>query len=157
MLPKTRPTMTTDAVSTARLYTTDILGLAVALADYPLGTREWARRAEARAPVCGSTMAIGLDLGPDNTVADLGVRVQACAIGQAAAAIFAQDSRGNGLAAIESAQAAIADWLTGDGPLPAWPGFAQLEPARAFPGRHGAIILPWKAAIRALSPGAVAS
>ena len=142
--------------SAAQLYTTDILGLAVALANYPFAGNTWDRRGEARAPLCGSTVALGLAVDANGAIEQLGLQVQACAIGQAAAAIFAQDARGTGLAAIVTAHAAIADWLAGEGPLPDWPGFDLLEPARGYPARHGAIILPWKAAIRALSPDDVA-
>lgn len=147
-----RPTARTEMASAAQLYTTDILGLAVALADFPLGGGEWDRRGEARAAVCGSTVALGLDRAPDGGIERLGLRVQACAIGQAAAAIFAQDARSKDIASILSAHTAIADWLAGEGALPGWPGFGHLRPARAYPARHGAIMLPWKAALRALSP-----
>jgi hypothetical protein len=37
--------------------------------------------------------------------------------------------------------------------LPDWPDIQQIEPARDYPGRHGAIALPWKAALDALSNG----
>ena len=35
--------------------------------------------------------------------------------------------------------------------LHADPYFTVLAPARAYPGRHGAMLLPWKAALDALS------
>jgi len=35
--------------------------------------------------------------------------------------------------------------------LPDWPGLDAIEAARAFPGRHGAMLLPWQAALAALS------
>ena len=142
--------------SAAQLYTTEILGLAVALADYPFAQNAWDRRGDARAPLCGSTIALGLAVDANGAIERLGLQVQACAIGQAAAAIFARDADGKALAEIVTAHAGIADWLAGEGPLPDWPGFDSLEPTRAYPARHGAIILPWKAAIRALSPDGVA-
>ena len=47
-------------------------------------------------------------------------------------------------------------WLAGDGPVPGWPDLALVEPARAHPARHGAMLLPWKAALAALSSTATA-
>jgi hypothetical protein len=38
--------------------------------------------------------------------------------------------------------------------MPDWPGLAAIAPAREFPGRHGAIMLPWTAARDALSGAA---
>ena len=44
-------------------------------------------------------------------------------------------------------------WLAGGGTMPDWPGLDRLSAAREFPARHGAIMLPWNAALDALSPG----
>ena len=46
-----------------RLYTPELLGLAVRLADYPFDdTLEW--QGAARSPSCGSTLDLGLTLDP---------------------------------------------------------------------------------------------
>jgi hypothetical protein len=42
-------------------------------------------------------------------------------------------------------------WVAGEGALPGWPDLKVIAPARDFPGRHGAMLLPWKAALAALS------
>ena len=47
-------------------------------------------------------------------------------------------------------------WLAGEAHQPDWPGLAPIEPARAYPARHGAMLLPWKAALAALSSTAPA-
>jgi hypothetical protein len=52
---------------------------------------------------------------------------------------------------MQAALAALTEWLAGAGDLPGWPGLAAIAPARAFPARHGAIMLPWTAARDALS------
>lgn len=134
----------------SRLYTPEILGLAVKLADFPW-IEGLALEGQARSASCGSTLKIGLDCDPDGAIAILGLRVQACAIGQSSAAIFAGAAKGKVPADIEQASAAMALWLAGQGPLPDWPGIAVLAPALDYPGRHGAIMLPWKAAVQALS------
>jgi len=79
------------------------------------------------------------------------MKVQACAVGQAAAAVFADGASGRSAREISQTQADLSRWLAGEGKMPDWPGLSMIEPARAFPGRHGAIILPWRAAAGALS------
>ncbi len=140
-----------EAMSAAqRLYTPELLALAVELADYPpLDTAQ--ARGEARSATCGSTLALDLALGGDARIARLGLRVRACAIGQAAAAIFARHAQGRDLAELRETLVQLEDWLTGDGPLPDWPDLALIAPARSYPARHGAMLLPWKAACTALS------
>jgi hypothetical protein len=49
------------------------------------------------------------------------------------------------------AQAQLLRWLAGEGELPDWPGLSTIAPARDFPGRHGAILLGWRAVIEAFT------
>ena len=134
----------------APLYNRDILALAVATADYP--PRPAARhRASRRAPLCGSIIDLDLDTDAAGRVADIGLHVEACALGQAAAALLARHAPGRGLADIRAARDAIAGWFAGStAAAPDWPGFDLLAPARGYPARHGAILLPFDAAIAAL-------
>lgn len=133
----------------ATLYTPQVLSAAVGLASY--GWDETLpRQGQARSRSCGSTLAMGLGLDAVGAIAAIGLRPHACAIGQAAAHVFATAAIGRDRAAIATARAQIEDWLTGSGDLPDWPGFALLEPARAYPARHGAILLAWDAALAAL-------
>ncbi len=133
-----------------RLYTPELLALAVELAEYP-PLDAAAAQGEARSPTCGSTLALDLALDNDGRIARLGMRVRACAVGQASAAIFARHARGRDLAAIRDALARLEAWLDDEGPAPEWPDLALVAPARAYPARHGAMLLPWKAAAAALS------
>ena len=71
-------------------------------------------------------------------------------MGQASAAIFAEAATGQDRAAIAAALAAIQAWLGEGAELPDWPGLGAIAAAQAYPGRHGAILLPWKAALEAL-------
>jgi NifU-like protein involved in Fe-S cluster formation len=129
-----------------RLYTPELLARTLKLASFPLD-ESLPLAGVARSKSCGSTLALRMALGDDRRIAKLGLRVQACAVGQASAALFAE-------AAIGRAQEEMRAWLTGDGPLPHWPGIELLEPARAYPARHGAMLLPWDAALAALSSAA---
>jgi NifU-like protein involved in Fe-S cluster formation len=137
----------------ARLYTPELLALTVTLARHPLAD-DLPLRGSARSRSCGSTLTLGLALDDAGRIAQVGIAARACAVGQAAAAIFAGAAKGQSATDIALALSSIEQWLSHGGDLPDWPGLAMLEPARAFPGRHGAILLAWQAAQQALSPGA---
>lgn len=142
-----------NARSAVRLYSPEVLALATRLADFPL-TPDLPLLGSARSSVCGSTIQMGLALDAQGSISRIGLRVQACAIGQAAAAIFANAAAGATAGTVRDTLATLQDWLAGNGPLPDWPGLIAIAPAREFSGRHGAIVLPWNAAIEALStPG----
>jgi NifU-like protein involved in Fe-S cluster formation len=144
-----------NARASAKLYSPAMLALATGLARFPL-TDDLPLRAQARSRSCGSVIAIGLALDEAGMLARIGMQVSACAIGQASAALLAQGVQGSDPAAVLAAGDALAAWLAGEGDLPAWPGIEALSPARDHPGRHGALLLPWKAASEALSQGVVA-
>jgi NifU-like protein involved in Fe-S cluster formation len=142
-------------MSAERLYTPELLALAVDLAKWPR-LPEAGLHGDARSTTCGSTLAIDLELDEAGRIARLGMAVRACAVGQAAAAIFAREAAGRSAADIAQALGRVEDWLKHDGDAPDWPGIAPIEPARAYPARHGAMLLPWKAALAALSSTAPA-
>ncbi|MBI1401662.1 MAG: iron-sulfur cluster assembly scaffold protein [Porphyrobacter sp.] len=130
-----------------------MLGLATGLAGFPL-TEDLPLRAEERSRTCGSVITLGLALDADGLVSGVGMKVSACAIGQASAALLAQGVRGDNPGGVRLTTDALERWLAGEGDLPAWPGIAALAPAREHSGRHGAVLLPWKAACKALSSAA---
>ncbi|MEJ2409149.1 MAG: iron-sulfur cluster assembly scaffold protein [Novosphingobium sp.] len=136
-------------MSATVLYTPEVLGLAVDLARVPL-TDDFPLKGEARSKSCGSTIALGLETAANGAIARVGVRSQACAIGQAAAAIFVQGAAGRNGPEIHAAGRAIAAWLAGEGPVPDWPGLSTIAAARDYPARHGAVMLPWNAAMQVL-------
>jgi len=133
----------------ALLYTPEVLALATALARWPLAD-DLPLRGAARSPACGSRIELGLALDADGRIERIGLRAQACAVGQASAAIFAAAAVGQTPASLTAALAAIEAWLRGTQGLPDWPGLGAIAAAQAYPGRHGAILLPWKAALEAL-------
>lgn len=132
-------------MSATVLYTPEVLALATGLAAYPWDDA-LPLRASARSRSCGSAIELGLALGGEGRIERVGLRSSACAIGQAAAAIFAGAAAGRSADDIARAERAITAWLTGEGDLPDWPGFAAIAAARDYPGRHGAILLAWQAA-----------
>ena len=134
----------------AVLYTPEILALAVELANFPLN-RAHTLRGEAHSRICGSRVALSLDLNQIGRIGAIGAQVTACAIGQASGAIFLRSALGQDAAALAAGRNEIEAWLAGDDALPSWPGIETLTTARAFPARHAAILLPWRAAFAALS------
>lgn len=121
------------------------------LADFPLLDRQ-DLRGQARSPVCGSTLEIGLELDANGRITQIGVKLSACAVGQAAAALFARSALGQSQTELRAGLAEIEDWLRQDRlDLPSWPGFDAIAEVVDYPGRHGALVLPWKAALAALS------
>ena len=135
-----RLTMATDA-----LYTPEVLGLAASLANHPWDD-SLPLQGDARSKSCGSTIALGLSIDEGGRIERIGLRSQACAIGQAAAAIFAQAAVGLSPAQVRNAGDRIATWLSGEETLPDWPGLDAIAAARDYPARHGAIMLAWRAA-----------
>lgn len=132
------------------LYSPEILEAAVRLAAFP-PAEDLPLRGEARSRSCGSTLVIALSLDEGERIDRVGCRAQACAVGQAAASVFASAAPGRSVTEIASARNDLARWLNGEGDAPAWPGVALLDPARAYPARHGAILLAWDAALAALA------
>jgi NifU-like protein involved in Fe-S cluster formation len=133
-------------VSAARLYTPEVLALATTLAGFPMD-EGLPFHGSARSKSCGSTVMLGLSLDQAGRIVRIGIRAQACAIGQASAAIFASGAPGLDRAAIEQGHRALIAWLAGSEPLPDWPGLAAIAAVQDYPARHGAVLLAWKAAL----------
>ena len=133
-----------------KLYTPEVLGLGARLFDYPMRA-DLPFLGQARSASCGSTLSLALACDGQGRITQLGLRAQACAIGQAAAALFAEGIKGHDRASLVRAEHEICHWLGNGGPLPVWPGLEVLAAAREYPARHGAILLAWRAALAALS------
>ncbi|MFC7537400.1 iron-sulfur cluster assembly scaffold protein [Sphingomonas sp. GCM10030256] len=136
----------------APLYTTEILRLAASL---PLASSLAAPhgRGEKRSATCGSVIRTEVLL-EGSRVIELAQGVQACAFGQASAALVQHFAVGKSRAEIGAARDRLAGWLRGEGVAPV--GFDVLAPAKAKVGRHGAILLPFDALIAALESSAAA-
>lgn len=133
----------------SQLYNAQLLELAVSLAQWPWD-ESLPLHGQASSPTCGSQIHIRLETAPDGSIGSVALKTQSCVVGQAACAIFARAAQGRSMADLRQTLMDIERWLGGGGPLPDWPGIAPLAPAQAYPGRHGAIMLPWRAALAAL-------
>jgi len=132
------------------LYTVDILRLAASI-PYLGQLQDAEGRAEVRSPTCGSMVSVEVKLDPEGRVAALGQQVQACAFGQASAAIMGTYAVGRAAGEVEDALAAFASWLEGSRDDPGdWPGLEALSPARSRRARHGAMLLPFRGLLAAI-------
>ena len=132
------------------LYTTEILRLAASLQEpHPLDREDG--RAEVRSPTCGSRITLAVQLDDERRIERLSMQVHACAFGQASAALVERHGRGRSHEEVSEALLALSGWLASEDDEPgAWPGVTALEPARARAGRHGAILLPFRALLAAI-------
>ena len=134
---------------TEPLYTREILRLAAAIP----GQRSFGEMDDApilRSPTCGSRLAMRVSLDATGRVTAVEQAVEACAFGQASAALVGAGAVGMDHAEAEAALGRVEQWLDGVGAEP-WPGMAVLDPARARRGRHGAILLPFRAFVAAIA------
>jgi NifU-like protein involved in Fe-S cluster formation len=131
-------------------YTRDILRLAAAI-PYLESFEELEGATERRSPTCGSRMRVAVELDWANRIVRFRQAVEACAYGQAAAALMGGHAMGRSAEEVDAALAELDAWLAGNGELPsAWPGLDVLEPARSRKGRHGAILLPFRTLLAAI-------
>lgn len=138
---------------TVPLYTTDILRLAASIPE-PAQLERVDASAEERSATCGSRIRLEVQIDPNRRVAALTQHVEACAFGQASAALLSAHAQGRGYEEVSLAVIELSAWLAGHRPDPGdWPGLTALEPARSRAGRHDAILLPFKALLRALESG----
>ena len=135
-------------VVSAPLYTRDILRLAASIP----GQRSFAEIGDAmvlRSATCGSRLAMRVTLDEAGRVTGIRQAVEACAFGQASAALVGQHAVGKTGGEALAALAGVERWLDGEDGEP-WPGLHSLDPARERRGRHGAILLPFRALIVAI-------
>lgn len=126
---------------------------------YQARVRDWARkvRNDARlvpadltvsrtSPLCGSTLALDIR-HEENVVTALGYRARACTLGMASTAVVVAKAPGRRLAEIGEAGAQLAALLAGENVVftDHWEELGMFTAARAFPTRHGSIMLPFDA------------
>lgn len=126
------------------LYTPEILRLATQI-PHLARLKGPVTSLERRAPLCGSWIAVDVVLDSDGRVSDFGQEVRACALGQASASLMGREILGRSGEELGKVAKNLLLWLKGEGEMPDWPGLRVFEAARGYPGRHGAISLPFEA------------
>jgi len=132
------------------LYTVEILRLAASL---PAGTGLQAPHGvgEKRSITCGSHVRTEISLDDQGCVYEIAQHIQACAFGQASAALVGRSAAGKTREEVAVARVDFASWLLGNCENPgSWPGLTALEPARSKRPRHPAMLLPFDALIAAM-------
>ncbi len=131
------------------LYSARLLQLA---ADLPRLGRLAApdARAERTAKLCGSRVSVEVNVA-DGVVTDFAQEVQACALGQASAAVLGDAVVGARVEEVEAARDALRAMLK-EGAAPPEGRFATLAalaPVRGYPARHASTLLAFEAAAAA--------
>ena len=131
-------------------YTREILRLAASI-PYLEPFAELEDGTECRSPTCGSRMRVAVELDWAGRIKRLRQAVEACAYGQASAALMGGHAMGRSRDEVTAALAELEGWLGGNGVMPgSWPGLDVLQPALPRKGRHGAILLPFRTLLAAI-------
>lgn len=139
----------TWAKMSAPLYNTDILRLATSIPHHERLADPDAS-VERRSATCGSRVTVDVRMDDAGNIADLGLEVRACALGQASASLMAANAVGQNADALLQARDKLAAYLAGtDDDLAFWPGLSVLAPARDYPARHASIRLSFDAVAQA--------
>jgi len=131
------------------LYNTEILSLSATLKNETLDAPQGSARKVSK--LCGSWVEIDVNL-EDGVVSEAALRVQACALGQASAAILKAQIIGSDLDALTQARDDLRDMLKSAGGPPEG-RFAQLKlllGVADYPARHASTLLAFDAAVAAV-------
>lgn len=104
------------------------------------------------AKLCGSRIVVDVNVDEAGRVADFAQDVQACALGQAAAAVLGANVIGADLAEIEAAREGLRAMLKSGAPAPAgrFADLVVLAPVKDYPARHASTLLAFEAAAEAV-------
>lgn len=131
------------------LYSSRILALA---ANMPRAGRLAAPQASAEkvAKLCGSRIIVDLVM-TEGRVSDFAQEVQACALGQASAAILGANIIGATVDEIRQARDGLRAMLkeAGSAPEGRFADLGVLAPVRDYPARHASTLLAFEAALEA--------
>lgn len=130
------------------LYNADILGLSATLENEALAAPDGTARKVSK--LCGSWLEIDLKIA-NGVVSDCAMRVQACALGQASAAILKASIIGASLGELVVARDGLRAMLRdgGDPPAGRFAKLSLLAGVAAYPARHTSTLLAFEAAVLA--------
>jgi NifU-like protein involved in Fe-S cluster formation len=130
------------------LYNTDILTLSSTLENAALPSPDGTARKVSK--LCGSWLEIDVNID-DGAVSDCAMRVQACALGQASAAILKAAIIGASLEELQTARDGLRAMLKdgGEAPTGRFEKLALLAGVAKYPARHTSTMLAFDAAVAA--------
>lgn len=134
-------------------YTPEILGLSIQIPH--LGSLPPpAVAVEVVSPICGSRLTL-FSRVEGGRVADFAWGIEACALGQASAALIGARALGESEFFFNTLADVLEIYLKSEVALGSdWSWLAPLAAARSVPQRHGSVLLPVRAFQRALSSSA---
>ena len=132
------------------LYNTDILTLSAGLKNTALSNPDASVRKVSK--LCGSWLEIDVMMDGD-VVGDIALRLQACALGQASAAILQDAIIGATLGELKEAQSDLRAMLKegADVPQGRFAQLALLQGVADYPARHTSTMLAFDAAVDAVA------
>lgn len=132
------------------LYNTEILTLSASLKNERLARPHGSARNVSK--LCGSWVEIDVNI-EDGSVSEAALRVEACALGQASAAILKQSLIGASLDDISEAAAGLRAMLKEGGkpPIGRFEKLALLRGVKDYPARHISTMLAFEAAREAFA------
>lgn len=100
--------------------------------------------------LCGSKISVDVNVS-DGKIADYGQHVEACLLGQTAAAVMARNAIGLERADVEAIRADMLAMLKEDGPAPSgiWSDLEVLYPVKDYKPRHTSMMLVFDATLAA--------
>lgn len=101
-------------------------------------------------PVCGDRITIDLTL-ENGTVTAVGAKVQGCALCQASIAVIADNVIGKAPDVLPAVAQAVEAYLAGKGEDLPWAALSAFSPVRAAKSRWECVMLPFRAANKALA------
>lgn len=131
-------------------YTRDILRLAAAI-PHQHDFNSLGDGVERRSRTCGSRVRVSVALDSEGRVGEFRQAVEACAYGQASAALMGARAIGQDRAGAEADVEVLERWLKGGAAPADWPELAALGPALQRSSRHEAILLPFQALAEAIA------
>jgi NifU-like protein involved in Fe-S cluster formation len=135
----------------SELYSHAILRLAASL-PHDEHLPQPGASAESRSPICGSRISAEINCDGDGRIVQIALRANACALGQASAAILRRHAAGQNERSIGEIRTDIAAYLSDNNDLKTnWPELNDLGGARNYPARHAAILLPYDAVLAAFT------
>ena len=133
------------------IYNKDVLRLAADITGIEaIGNPD--ATASLKSRLCGSSIEISITLR-DGRISGYSQKIKACALGQASASVMAKAAIGKSKKEIQTARDKVQEMLT-RGTVPPegdWAPLTALAPAKAAKPRHGAILLPFDALLKALN------
>lgn len=101
-------------------------------------------------PVCGDRITVDLTL-EDGVVRAVGSKVQGCALCQASIAVIADNAIGRRADTLPTVAQAVEAYLAGKSEDLPWTALSAFSPVRAAKSRWECVMLPFRAATKALA------